>query len=239
MSTLIRESSVRPAVSASVEVRAAFIRRTYAHLALAIGAFAALEAALLNTPAIVKPVMGFVQGGQMNWLLILGGFIAIGWLARSMAASAATLPMQYLGLGLYVFAEALIFLPLLAIAKFVVKDPSLLPTAAVLTGGLFIGLTAIVFITRTDFSFLRGILVVGGMVALALIIGGALFGFTLGLAFSCFMVALASGAILYDTSKILRDFPPDWHVAAALELFASVALLFWYVLRILMHFSRR
>ena len=52
--------------------------------------------------------------------------------------------------------------------------------------------------------------------------------------FSLFVVppALAGVAILYDTSKILRDFPEDRYVGAALQLFASVALMFWYVLRL-------
>ncbi len=35
-----------------------------------------------------------------------------------------------------------------------------------------------------------------------------------------------------DTSRIIHNFPEDRHVAAALELFASVALMFWYVIQI-------
>jgi FtsH-binding integral membrane protein len=46
------------------------------------------------------------------------------------------------------------------------------------------------------------------------------------------MVALAGAAVLHDTSKVLHHFPEDRYVAAALELFASVALMFWYVLRL-------
>jgi FtsH-binding integral membrane protein len=46
------------------------------------------------------------------------------------------------------------------------------------------------------------------------------------------MVAFAGGAILYDTSNILHRYNTNQHVAAALSLFASVALLFWYILRI-------
>jgi FtsH-binding integral membrane protein len=69
-------------------------------------------------------------------------------------------------------------------------------------------------------------------------VGGVLFGFQLGTWFSVAMVGLAGGAILHDTSKIIRDFPEDRHVAASLQLFASVALMFWYVLRIFLG-SRR
>jgi len=53
------------------------------------------------------------------------------------------------------------------------------------------------------------------------------------------MVGLASASILYDTSNVLRHYSEDSHVAAALELFASVALMFWYVLQLFMSLNRR
>lgn len=241
MSSIIRERAMPRAVSqAQPDVRAAFIRRTYLHLASAVAAFVGLEIWIFHTEAVLTPILEFVfSGGQIRWLMVLGAFLVAGWMARSLAGNVASVPLQYAGLALYVVAEALIFVPLLAIALFYVQDPTLLPTAAALTISLFIGLTAVVFITRKDFSFLGGILGIGGMLALGLIVAGALFGFTLGLLFSGFMVALACGAILYDTSKILHSYPEDRHVAASLELFASVALLFWYVIRILLFFSRR
>ena len=101
----------------------------------------------------------------------------------------------------------------------------------------FAALTLVVFLTRKDFSFLRGILMWGGIIGLLLIVAGAIFGFNLGTYFSVGMVALAGASILYDTSNVLHHYPEDRYVAAALELFASVALMLWYVLRLLM--SRR
>ncbi len=88
------------------------------------------------------------------------------------------------------------------------------------------------FTSGADFSFLRGALTIGSFVALGLIVASILFGFTLGLLFSLAMVVFAAGAILYQTSNVLRHYRTDQHVAAALALFAAVALLFWYVLRI-------
>ena len=134
--------------------------------------------------------------------------------------------------------EALIFAPILYIAA-LMADPTVIPTAAILTLLMFVGLTAIALTTRTDFTFLGGILKIGGFVALGLIICSAIFGFTLGLLFSVVMVAFASAAILYDTSKIMHHYSTQHYVAASLELFASVALLFWYILRIVMSLSRR
>ena len=74
------------------------------------------------------------------------------------------------------------------------------------------------------------------MVALVLIVGAILFGFVLGVWFSVAMIGLAGAAVLYQTQTILRSYPDTAHVGAAVQLFASVMLLFWYVLSLL---SRR
>jgi FtsH-binding integral membrane protein len=212
--------------------RVAFIRRTYLHLASAIALFVGLEVLLIRSP-LAGAMVKFIFSNQYGWLMILGAFILAGWLARSLAANVTSVAAQYAGLVLYTVAEAIIFVPLLYLAVFY-SSPDVLPSAALLTGLLFAGLTAVVFTTGTDFSFLRSVLTIGGFLALGMIIGSILFGFTLGLFFSLGMIVLASIAILYDTSKILHHYSTDQHVAAALELFASVALLFWYILRLLM-----
>ena len=116
-------------------------------------------------------------------------------------------------------------------------DPSAIPTAGLVTLVLFGGLTGIVFLTRHDFSFMRGILGIAGLAALGVIVASALFGFSLGVFFSGAMVLLAGGYILYYTSNVLHHYRVDQHVAASLALFSSVALLFWYVLQLFM--SRR
>lgn len=161
----------------------------------------------------------------------------MGWFSRGLAARADEVNVQYTGLGIYVVAEALIFAPLLYIAANF-SDPTVIPTAAILTLLLFAGLTFVAFTSGQDFTFLGGILKIGGFIALGLILCSILFGFTLGLIFSFFMVLFASAAILYDTSKVMHYYSTDQYVAASLELFASVALLFWYILRIVMAMSR-
>ncbi len=216
--------------------RAAFIRRTYGHLAGAILTFIALEAYMIQSP--IAEMLLRVMQMNYGWLLILGGFMILGRLASGLAYSSASQSVQYAGLTLYVIAESIIFAPLLYLAM-AYSSPEVIPTAGILTLGIFGGLTLIVFTTKKDFSFLRGILSVGFMVALGLIVCAVIFGFNLGLVFSAVMVLLASGAILYDTSRIMHHYNTDQHVAASLQLFASIALLFWYVLRILMSLNRR
>jgi FtsH-binding integral membrane protein len=216
--------------------RAAFIRKTYAHLAGAVLAFVGLTAYMVQSP--IAEMLLNVMAMRFGWLMILGGFIIVGRLASGLATSTASQSLQYVWLTLYVMIEAVIFTPILYIAAHF-TSPEVIPTAGILTLGIFGGLSLVVFTTKKDFSFLGGVLKIGFMVALGLIVCAVLFGFNLGLVFSFSMVLLASGAILYDTSRIMNHYGPNQHVAASLQLFASVALLFWYVLQIVMSFSRR
>jgi FtsH-binding integral membrane protein len=212
--------------------RASFIRRTYTLLALSIAAFVGVEAFLFLS-GIANVIFSLVAaGGSMSWLLVLAGFMGISFLANRWASSETSSTTQYLGLLLYIVAEAIIFVPLIAIAMYYTGDASVLIKSGIVTVGLFAGLTLTVFMTRTDFSFLGPILAIGGMVALGFIVASAIFGFSLGSLFAFVMVAFAGSAILYQTSNVLHQYNTRQHVAAALALFAGIALLFWYILNI-------
>ena len=224
------------AANALPEARAQFIRRTYAHLAIAVLGFLVLEYVLISLPGIGN--FAALMTGGLNWLVVLGLFMVVSFVADRMARSSVSRGVQYVGLALYVVAQAVIFVPLLFVAVYLVNDSTLIPTAAIITGTLFAGLTAVAFFTRADFSFLRGVLLIGGFVALGLIAASVIFGFTLGLIFSFAMVGFAAAAILYYTSNIIHYYRTDQYVAASVTLFASVALLFWYVLQILISLRR-
>jgi hypothetical protein len=170
-----------------------------------------------------------------NWWIAAIAFFAVSWVANWWAHSGVSPALQYLGLGLYVVAEALIFVPLLYFAS--ALDASIIPTAGFLTLLIFGGLTVTVFVTGADFSFLKGLLVVGSLLSIAAIVGSFIFGYGLGIWFSAAMIGLVSGFILYDTSNVLHHYRTDQYVAASLALFASVATLFWYVIRLLMSLS--
>jgi len=220
------------AANALPEQRAQFIRRTYMLLAATIAAFIAVEAFLFVSGAAYVFTSFVFSGSSITWLLVLGVFMVITWLANSCAQSDASKGLQYLGLGLYIVAEAMIFTPLILVAAVKTGDLTVIAKAGIVSLGLFLGITATVFLTRSDFSFLGPILAIGGFAALGFIVASAIFGFTLGNVFAFVMVAFAGTAILYQTSNVLHRFRTDQHVAAALVLFASVALLFWYILRI-------
>jgi len=226
------------AIRASESERAGFIRRTYGHLAGAILAFTILEMGLLNLPNIEGIVLGMFAS-PWTWLLIVGAFIGVSFLAEAWARSDVSPGLQYMGLGLYVVAEAVIFLPLLYIATHL-SDRTLIPTAGILTLSVFAGLTLAAFTSRKDFSFLRPILCIGSLLALGAVIAFAFVGGpSFGLLIAFAMVALASVAILYQTSNVIHHYRTDQHVAAALALFAAVATLFYYILWILIQTSGR
>ncbi len=214
------------------EQKAAFIRRTYGHLAIAIGVFALLEAQLIKM-GFGEQMMAMLATSKWSWLLVLGAFMLVGTVADRWARSDHSRELQYAGLGLFIVAEAIIFLPLIYMAMR--YAPDILPNAALITASLVTGLTFVVFTTRKDFSFLGPILSIGFIIAFGLIIASIAFGFQLGIVFSGVMIAFAAGSILYTTSNILHVYREDQHVAASLALFASVALLFWYVVQFLMH----
>ncbi|MEM6326071.1 MAG: Bax inhibitor-1 family protein [Bacteroidota bacterium] len=212
------------------DTRADFILRTYTHLVGAMLAFVAVEYVLFTTgiaQAIAAPMAG-------NWLLVLGGFVLVSWLASRAAHTARSKAAQYAALGGFVIAEALIFAPLLYSAMLATGDLSLINNAAWVTLLGLAGLTGVAFWTRKDFSFLGGLLKWAFVLAIVAIVSALLFGFELGTWFSIAMIGLAGAAILYDTSNVLHHYPEDRYVAASLELFASVALMFWYVLRLFM-----
>jgi hypothetical protein len=219
---------------AAADERSDFIVKTYFHLAGAIGLFVGLEAILLNLPGI-ENLVALMVTSQYGWLMVIGAFMVVSWVANSWATSAVSPATQYMGLGLYVVAQAVIFVPLLFIANQV--DPTIIPTAGATTVGLFAFLTAVVFFTRQDFSFLRSVLIFGGFAAMGLIVVAIVAGFTLGPIFTYAMIAFACAYILYDTSNVLHHYRIGQHVAAALALFASVALLFWYIVQLFL--SRR
>ena len=232
MNTAYAAPTSVPVAQAGVEVRAQFITRTYVHLLGAILGFVALEYVFFTT-GMAQAIFGLLT--SVSWLIVLGAFMVASWLASRMAESVESQAMQYVGLALLVTANAVIFVLPLAIAQ--ANFPGVIQSAALVTLVAFSGLTWFVFTTRKDFSFMGSVLAWIGIGALVLIAAGLIFGFELGVFFSVGMVIFAGAAILYDTSNVLHHYPEDRYVAASLQLFASVALMFWYVLRLFMAFG--
>ncbi len=212
-----------------IDGRALFITRTYTNVVGGILAFILIEMGLFES-GLAANVARYMLG--VPWLLILGAFMLIGWLATRTAQTSSSLAMQYFAYAMYVVVEALMFVPLLYIAES--RAPGTIDSATLVTALGAGGLMLVAHRTRKDFSFLRAILMWGGILVLIAMVGGLVFGFQLGTWFSVLMIGFAGAAVLYDTSNIIHYYPEDRYVSAAMQLFASIALMFWYVLRLLM-----
>jgi FtsH-binding integral membrane protein len=227
MATFPSNNAAFPRMGA--DSRAVFITRTYTHVVGGILAFILVEMAIFES-GLADTIASYMTHG-VPWMLILGAFMLTGWLATRTAQTSNSVPMQYFAYGMYIVAEALIFVPMLWIAN--LKAPGAIDSATLVTALGAGGLMVVAHRTRKDFSFLRAILMWGFWIAIVAIIGGAVFGFQLGTWFSVAMIGFAGAAVLYDTSNVIHHYPEDRYVAAALQLFASIALMFWYVLRLM------
>ncbi|MEM8925427.1 MAG: Bax inhibitor-1 family protein [Actinomycetota bacterium] len=225
------QDTMTPVIHADEQTRSAFLIRVYQHLALAVVAFIAFESALFVT-GIAEGLYNFLAGSGIAWLLILGGFMVVNAIASRAAHNIQNIGAQYAGLFGLALAEAVIFAPFLHYA-FNVADggTAAVGYAVVVTAIGFAALTLVAFTTRRDLSFLRPVLTWGFIVAIGLIVASLLFGFQLGIIFTIAMIGLAGASILYQTQQIIRQYPAWAHVGAAVGLFASVMLLFWYVLQ--------
>jgi FtsH-binding integral membrane protein len=231
------------AIEATADSRMTFIRKTYAHLTAAVYGLVLLEFLYFKTLDLDNLVPNLFSQ-RWGWLALFGGYMVISWIAQSWAISGATLGKQYAGLITYVVAFSIILCPMLWIANHFttpIGSGSYSPilVAAVATFAVFGILTAVVFLTRTDFSFLGPILGISSFVILAIIALAAFGLLNLGTLFCVAVVVFACGAILYDTSNVLHKYRTEQYVAAALALFASVGILFWYILQIVISMSNR
>ncbi|RYD43126.1 MAG: permease, partial [Verrucomicrobiaceae bacterium] len=190
--------------------------------------------ALFISMGLGRVALSLLGASKFGWLLVLGAFMLVSWVAEKWATSDTSKGMQYAGLILYTVAEAVIFLPMITVAMVMTGDVGLVLQAGLITIAMLLGITVVAFTTKKDFSFLGGMLKIGGFIALGLIVASFILPITIGLWFSAAMVIFASTSILYNTSNLIHRYQPGQHVAASLSLFASVALLFWYLLRLIM-----
>jgi uncharacterized protein len=222
-------SPTMPVEQHTREVRGRFMTRVYGLLMAGIAAFIGMQY-LMFEYGFAEFMADLIV--RTNWLILLGGFMVVSWMANNLGIRARTRGGQWGGYLLLIGANAVLFTGVLFMAATI--DASIITNAAMLSVLAFAGLSFIALTTGKDFSFLRGFLMWGGVLALVLIVGGVLLGTGLGLWFSVAMIGFAGAAILYSTQQVYRSYPPEAEIPAAMNLFSSIALLFWYVLQILM-----
>src|SRR5205823_499515 len=110
--------SARPIAGAvatlGVSDRVTFLRKTYSHLGVALIAFAAITAGMMNyMTATSLKFSEWALTGRWTWMAVLLLFMAVGWIAQKLAMSESSRGLQYVGLGLAVTAEAVLLQPML------------------------------------------------------------------------------------------------------------------------------
>ncbi len=225
-------SATIPVIQTDEATRTQFLVRVYQHLALAVVAFMGFEWLLFTTGVAERFATFLFETGGFAWLLILGGFAIVSAITSRAAYNFASPNAQYAGLFGLAAAEAVIFAPFLWFVFNTESGTTDVTLAAVTTLIGFAALTVVAMVTRKDLSFMRPLIMWGGIAAIGLIIAAVIFGFTLGPIFSVAMIALAGASILYQTQTIVRQYPAGAYVGAAVSLFGSLMLMFWYVLRL-------
>jgi len=222
------------AADAPVNERVAFIRRTYLHLCGAVIAFVALTALLLKAGIGLQMLQTMSSLGTVGWIGLMVLFTAGSYGAQVMARSNSSMATQYAGLALYVGLYAILFLPILALCTMIPRFQDIPMQAGLLTMIVFGGLSAVVFVSKRDFSFMGYALRIMSLIALGVVVVSVVVGMSLGIWFSVAMIALMCGFVLYDTSNVLHHYDTNSHVAASVALFGSLAMLFYYIIRLMM-----
>ena len=223
-------NTMAPVSAQSVEERSAFIWKCYAHVVGAILAVLGIETYLFSSGVawqIAEPMLS-------SPMIVLALFIGLSWGASHYAHTLKSTTSQYIAFAVLVMAWSLMFVPMLAMAFIMDQSGTMIQSAAGVTVVGCAALIATVMITRKDFSLLRSVLVWGFFIAMGLIAASLMFGWNLGTWFSVGMIGFAGIAVLYDTSNIMHHYPQDKYVAASMALFSSIAMMFWYILRLFM-----
>lgn len=106
-------------------------------------------------------------------------------------------------------------------------------TALGATGAIFLGLSGYALVSRKDFSFMGGFLMVGILVAFLAGLGAVFFEMPgLSLAVSSMFVLLMAGLILYQTSNIIHGGETNY-IMATVTLYVAIFNLFTSLLHLL------
>jgi len=183
--------------------------------------------------AMTAGVSMLVNPPPMTGLICSIAAIALLWFVLPrMAHSSAGIGVVFLVTGLLGFGLGPILNAYLAI-----NGGQIIGLALGGTGVIFMGLSGYVLMTRKDFSFLGGFLVVGFLVILVAALANIFMAIpALQLAISAAVIFIMSGFILFDTSRIIHGGETNY-VLATVSLYLSIYNIFVSLLQILGAFS--
>ncbi|HCK80362.1 MAG TPA: BAX inhibitor protein [Candidatus Competibacteraceae bacterium] len=198
------------------------LRNTYLLLSMTL-LFSALTAGF----AVVN------KAPPLHWLVTLGGYFGLLFAVTKLRNSAWGLVAVFALTGFLGYTLG----PILNLYLSLPNGPQLVMTALAGTGAIFLALSGYALVSRKDFSFMGGFLMVGILVAFLASIGAALFSLpALSLAVSAMVILLMSGMILWQTSDIIHGGETNY-IMATVSLYVSLFNLFVSLLQILGIFS--
>lgn len=205
-----------------------FILAAYSHLLLGLFMYFGFSVVLFVTGLYV-PILNLLFSNNIVYIMVIIGFGAVSTFAHTLAYNANNKLIPYIAMIIYTAAMAIVFIPMIILGL----QAGVMLYAASYTVILFVLLSVIALTTSADFSFLRSIIIFGGIGAFIVVIFASIFGASLGIWFSAAMILLAGASILYETQSILRVYSNDQYAAAGLALTASILTLFFYIIRLL------
>ena len=201
------------------------LRNTYMLLAMTL-AFSAVTAGIAMSIGI---------GHGVALIMSLAAIAIVWFVLPRVANSAAGLPVTFLFTGLLGASLGPILNRYLAVQG----GSEIVMQALGGTAIIFFTLSAYVTTTKKDFTFMRGFLVTGLVLAIVAMIGSLIASYFFGvdvsmfsLAISSVVVLLMSGFILYDTSSIIRGEQTNY-IMATVGLYLNIYNLFTSLLHIL------
>ena len=232
-----------PVSSIALDERLTFLKRVYGWMSAAL-VVTVMGAAISIQSGIAEKIL---MSGFMGSILMFVGWVGLAFVGQRLRH---TPTWNVVSFAAYAFFTGFVVSSMVYLAM---NFDSLIAGEALGTGTtsmqyvyMALGATVLVFgtltvyamVTKRDFSWMRGMLVVALVV---LIVGGianifiASSGF--GILLAGFGVLLFSGFILYDTQKILKTYPSNEHVAASMTLFLDFVLLFMEILRLILYIA--
>ena len=193
------------------------LRNTYMLLGLTLGwsALVAMAAMALNVP-------------YLGPIVTLVGYFGLLFAVHKTANSALGLVMVFALTGFM----GLTLGPILSYYMSLANGPSLVASALGCTALAFIGLSAYALVTRRDFSFLAGFLVVGMFVILGVVLASLVFDLSAFQgAISAAVVLLSCALILWQTSAIIHGGETNY-ILATVSLYVSIYNLFLSLLQL-------
>ncbi|MER2492263.1 Bax inhibitor-1/YccA family protein [Catenovulum sediminis] len=197
------------------------LRNTYSLLALTL-AFSAIVAAVTGAMGLPRP----------HFLVILVGFYGLLFLVHKTANSSAGLLSVFALTGFMGYTLG----PILSMVVSAGAS-DLIVLALGGTALTFFALSAYVLTTKKDMSFLGGMMMAGFVVLIVAVIANLFLQMpAIALAISAMFILFSSGAILMQTSEIVRGGETNY-ILATVTLYVSIYNIFVSLLHILMSFA--